>query len=68
MTGAGLVKLYKQRVRDQQRLVARADQARDRLLVIVAAMRVLLADEDFRTLLRAESLSDMPEELQLRSA
>lgn len=68
MTGAGLVKLYKQRVRDQQKLVARADQARDRLLVIVAAMRVLLDDEDFRTLLRAESLSDMPEELQLRSA
>jgi ParB family chromosome partitioning protein len=66
-TGAGLVKLYKQRVKDQQRLVARANQARDRLLVIASAMRVLLIDEDFRTLLRAENLSDMPEELQLRS-
>jgi ParB family chromosome partitioning protein len=66
MTGTDLVKLYKQRVQEQQRLVAKADLAKERLLVIASAMRELFADEDFRTVLKAENLMDMPEQLTWR--
>ena len=66
LSGAALANLYKQRVREQQRLVVKADQARERLLIIASLMRTLFADEDFTTLLRAESLFDMPEQLALR--
>lgn len=66
MTGTDLVKLYKQRVQEQQRLVAKADLAKERLLVIASAMRELFADEDFRTVLKAENLMDMPEQLTSR--
>lgn len=66
MTGAALVKLYKQRVQEQQKLVAKADHAKERLLVIASAMRDLFADEDFRTVLQAENLIDMPEQLKAR--
>lgn len=63
LTGPALANLYRQRVREQQRLVAKADQARERLLVIATLMRTLFADENFQTLLRAETLSDVPEQL-----
>jgi ParB family chromosome partitioning protein len=66
LTGPALVKLYKQRVQEQQKLVAKADHAKERLLVIASAMRDLFADEDFRTVLRAENLIDMPEQLRAR--
>ena len=67
LTGAALTNLYKQRVREQQRLVVKADQAREKLLMIAAVMRELLADEDLLTMLRAENLSDMPEQLAMRA-
>lgn len=63
LTGPALANLYRQRVREQQRLVAKADHARERLLVIATVMRNLFGDEDFHTLLRAENLFDMPEQL-----
>jgi ParB family chromosome partitioning protein len=63
LTGLALANLYRQRVREQQRLVAKADHAKERLLIIATVMRTLFADENFQTLLRAESLSDMPEQL-----
>lgn len=66
LTGAVLAKLYQQRVREQQRLVAKADQAKEKLLIVATVMRTLLADEDLVTMLRAESLFDMPEQLALR--
>jgi ParB family chromosome partitioning protein len=66
LTGPALANLYKQRVREQQRLVAKADQARERLLIIATVMKTLLADENFQTLLRAENLADMPEQLAIR--
>jgi ParB family chromosome partitioning protein len=66
LTGPALVKLYKQRIYEQQKLVAKAEQAKDRVLLIVSAMRTLIADEDFRTVLEAENLSDMPEQLHTR--
>lgn len=66
MTGAALANLYKQRVREQQRLVTKADQAREKLLIIATVVRSLFADEDLVTMLRAEKLFDMPEQLAIR--
>lgn len=66
LTGAALANLYKQRVREQQRLVFKADQAREKLLIIATIMRSLMADEDLVTVLRAEKLYDMPEQLAIR--
>ena len=66
LTGAALANIYKVRVREQKRLVAKADQAKEKLLIVAAVMRQLLADEDLITVLRAESLFDMPEQLALR--
>ncbi|MFC5861769.1 ParB/RepB/Spo0J family partition protein [Acidicapsa dinghuensis] len=66
ITGSALIRIYKERIAEQQQLVSRADHLGEQILVIVSAMEALLADEDFRTLLRAEGLLDMPEPLRLR--
>jgi ParB family chromosome partitioning protein len=66
VSGAALVKLYKERIAEQQILVARAEAVRDRLRLIGSAMSTLMGDEDFRTVLDAEGLVDMPEQLRLR--
>jgi ParB family transcriptional regulator, chromosome partitioning protein len=66
LTGPALANLYKQQVREQQRLVNRADQAKERLLIVATVMRELLKDETFVAVLQAEKLSDMPEPLALR--
>jgi ParB family chromosome partitioning protein len=63
VTGTTLVQVYKERVREQKALVARADRTKERLALATSAMRQLLADENFITLLRAESIADMPEQL-----
>jgi hypothetical protein len=44
----------------------RADRIWEELLVVASAMRSLFEDEDFRTVLKAENLLDMPEELNKR--
>jgi ParB family chromosome partitioning protein len=63
LTGEALVREYQQRIREQQALVKRAAQTRERLVLLKSVMRSLLADEHFVTLLRAEQLQDMPEQL-----
>jgi ParB family transcriptional regulator, chromosome partitioning protein len=61
-----LLRVY-QREADKQRLLARkADFAQARLLFIVEAMKDLLSDESFVTLLRAEGLAPMPRALAAR--
>jgi ParB family chromosome partitioning protein len=67
LSGSSLVKIYRERIEEQQRLVARAGNIREELLVIASAMKQLLADEDFRTVLDAEGLLDLPEQLSLRT-
>lgn len=58
-----LLRVY-QREAEKQRLLARkAEFAQARLLFIVEAMKDLLADEGFATLLRAEGLTAMPRAL-----
>jgi len=63
MSSDALVRAYEQEADRQRLLIKRAEITQDRLLFIVEAMRTLLADENFVTLLRAESLKTMPRPL-----
>lgn len=66
LTADDLLRVY-QREADRQRLLARkADFTQARLLFIVEAMKDLLGDEGFTTLLKAEGLSTMPRALAER--
>jgi ParB family chromosome partitioning protein len=55
-----LVRAYRKETDRQKVLVKKATLAQSRLLFIVNAMRRLLSDEHFVTLLRAESIQSMP--------
>jgi ParB family chromosome partitioning protein len=66
VTGNMLVQVYKQRVREQKALIAKAELTKERLVLIASVMRQLLTDENFLTLLRAESIADMPKQLMGR--
>ena len=66
VTGQMLVQVYKQRVREQRALIAKAEMTKERLLLVTSAMRQLITDENFVTLLRAEGISDMPKQLKDR--
>jgi ParB family chromosome partitioning protein len=63
MTGDALVREYQLRTREQQLLVRRAATTKETLVLLKSAMRRLRADEHFCTLLRAEQLLDMPDQL-----
>lgn len=58
-----LVRVYKKEADRQRLMIKRAEITQNRLLFVVEAMRTLLADENFTTLLRAEELSTMPRPL-----
>lgn len=66
LTGEALVREYKDRMREQRQLVKKANLTKERLLLLTSAIRRLMEDEHFTTLLRAESLVDMPEQLAVR--
>jgi ParB family transcriptional regulator, chromosome partitioning protein len=66
VTGNMLVQVYKQRVREQKALIAKAELTKERLLLITSVMRQLQGDENFITLLRAEGIVDMPKQLKER--
>jgi ParB family chromosome partitioning protein len=61
MSPKALMKDYRRHIEKTRALVRRAAITNQRLLLIVSALRRLLADEHFITLLRAESLLTMPE-------
>ena len=65
-----LVRAYQEEVRRQEVLIRKAEIGEQRLLLLTTALRQLLADEHFRTLLRAEGLDDLPKVLanQIRHA
>ncbi|WP_348260947.1 ParB N-terminal domain-containing protein [Telmatobacter sp. DSM 110680] len=67
-SGRALVREYERRTREQQALVRRASNTRDKLLLLKSAMKTLLADESFITLLREENLQDIPSELACEGA
>lgn len=66
LTGEALVREYKDRIREQRQLVKKATFTKERLLLLSSAIRSLMEDEHFVTLLRAENLIDMPEQLAVR--
>jgi ParB family chromosome partitioning protein len=68
LTGEALVREYKQKIREQEALVAKAERTRERLILLTTALRTLLTDENFAVLLKAEGLQNMPAELVARIA
>ena len=60
VTASSLVRSYQREVERQRQMVKKADQAQAQLVFFVGAMRKLLEDEHFATLLRAERLESMP--------
>ncbi len=66
VTGNMLVQVYKQRVGEQKVLIAKAEQVKERLVLVTSAMRQLVRDDNFVTLLRAEAIADMPKQLMAR--
>ena len=63
MSSEALVRAYKKEADRQRLMIKRAEVAQNRLLFVVEAMRTLLADENFVTLLRAEGLKTLPRTL-----
>jgi ParB family chromosome partitioning protein len=68
VTADDLMRLYQREAEKQRLLAKKADFTQAKLLFIVEALKDLLADEGFNTLLRAESLDLMPRALAARLA
>ena len=66
VTTSSLVRTYQKEVDRQKQMVKKAEITQQRLLFVVSAMRELLADENFTTLLRAEGLDTLPKYLAER--
>jgi len=58
-----LLSAYQTEVRRQRVMIKKSDINEQRLLIMVTAMRRLLADDYFCTLLRSEKIQDMPKSL-----
>ncbi len=63
LSSAQLVRAYEQEAERQRMMIKKAEITQNRLLFIVEAIRQLIADENFVTLLRAENLTTMPRPL-----
>jgi ParB family transcriptional regulator, chromosome partitioning protein len=66
VTSADLVRIYRRETEKQRLLVKKADFTHAKLLFLVEALKELLVDEGFMTLLRAEGLDTMPRALAAR--
>ncbi|MGI4748207.1 MAG: plasmid partitioning protein RepB C-terminal domain-containing protein [Janthinobacterium lividum] len=66
VTGDSLVRAYKREMERQRLQVRKAELAQNRLLFVIGALRTLLADRHFETLLRAEAMPTMPKSLYER--
>jgi len=67
-TAENLIEEYEQYVQRQRAAIARANSVTHRLMIIATAMKRLFEDENFLTLLRAESMQTMPKHLADRMA
>ncbi len=63
VTTTSLVRTYQQEVERQKLMVRKGTLVQERMLIVVSAMRKLLSDDNFLTLLRAEGLDTMPKYL-----
>ena len=66
LTSEALVRVYRQEADRQKLMIKKAEVTQNRLLFVVEAIRLLRADENFVTLLRAEGLDSMPAYLEQR--
>jgi ParB family chromosome partitioning protein len=66
VTSESLIRAYQRETERQKLLIKRASLACSRLLFVANAMRRLLADDHFVTLLRAEGLNTLPRALSER--
>ena len=63
ITAESLVRAYQKETDRQRLLVKKAGLAQSRLLFVINALRRLLSDEHFATLLRAEGMHTIPRSL-----
>jgi ParB family chromosome partitioning protein len=68
MTGADVVKAFEDEMNRKRLLIMKAEGVSTKLMFITEALRTLLQDEHFSTLLRAENLQTLPKDLMLRIA
>jgi ParB family chromosome partitioning protein len=66
VTSSSLIRTYQKEVARQKLMVRKAEFAQQRLLFVTGALRQLLVDENFTTLLRAEGLDTLPKYLAER--
>ncbi len=62
-TAEVLIEEYEQYVQRQRSAILRSNAVNHRLMILATAMKRLLADENYVTLLRAESILDLPKHL-----
>lgn len=63
LTSTTLIKAYNQEADRKRLLIRKASNTRDKLIFVTQALRKLLEDENFVTLLRAEGLHSLPRNL-----
>ncbi|AYR22316.1 plasmid partitioning protein RepB C-terminal domain-containing protein [Herbaspirillum rubrisubalbicans] len=66
VTSSSLIRTYQKEVARQKMMVKKAEFSQQRLLFVTGALRQLLGDEHFTTLLRAEGLDTLPKYLAER--
>jgi ParB family chromosome partitioning protein len=60
VTSASLIRSYQREVERQKLIVKKSDFTQQRLMFVIGALRALLSNENFTTLLRAEKLDTLP--------
>ena len=68
MSLASILKTYREDSQKKRSLVRKADMTKGRLVFVVEAVKTILADDHFRTLLKAENLDTLPKALSERLA
>ena len=68
MSLESILKTYREDSQKKRSLVRKADMTKGRLVFVVEALRTILVDDHFRTLLKAESLDTLPKALSERLA
>jgi ParB family chromosome partitioning protein len=66
MSVEAVMKKYREDTQKKRTLVRKADMTRGRLMFIMEALRKVLSDDNFKTLLRAEGLDSIPKNLNDR--
>jgi len=66
LSSNALIRAYREDVDRKRLLIRKAEATRSRLIFVTGAVRKLLADENFVTLLRAEGFNTIPQNLAAR--